>query len=270
MENDACNYLKDYGFYAFVGIVCGTGLGGICDRIQNQIVIPYSDIPGFEKTTAPGHEGVLIFGRLNKIPVVCLSGRLHLYEGYNINQICFPIKVLLLLEIKILILTNSSGALNNEYKIGDVMVIEDHVAFPLLSGCSLDHAYEGNVYDAFLSRQALRMGQNLGMNMHYGIYGYVCGPQYQTPAEGRFLKQIGIDAVGMSTAPEALVASSIRVLGLSLITTIEDTKRKTNCKYQDPEDYIEPIHHVTSVAEYHAENLFLLIEKFVVGIKYLF
>jgi len=214
-----------------IGIVCGSGLGGLGDRLEKPHVIPYSEIPSFPKSTVVGHKGNLIFGLLNKVPVVCMQGRFHAYEGYS-NALCtMPIKVFKLMGIESVILTCAAGGINTSFEVGDIMVIKDHIA-PLL--WTLQNPLVGHNDERFGPRfpptnriytKAYRdifkkIALDLNESIKDGVYSSLGGPCYETVTELRGLAQLGADAVGMSTAHEALVSSycGLKVLAVALIT----------------------------------------------------
>ncbi|CAI5724340.1 unnamed protein product [Hyaloperonospora brassicae] len=216
-----------------VGIVCGSGLAGLSQCLSHQQVIPYKAIPQFPCSTVEGHPGELVFGDLNGLHVVCMRGRFHSYEGYALHETALPIRVMYLLGIQYLIVTNAAGGLNPDFHVGDVMILTDHLNMPGLSG---QHPLIGpndarfgarftplsDCYDKQLQALARRVAADVGLahKTRSGVYCFVSGPTYETPTECRFLRLVGGDAVGMSTVPEVVVAAhcGLKVLGLSLIT----------------------------------------------------
>ncbi|VEU20244.1 DEKNAAC101116 [Brettanomyces naardenensis] len=217
-------------------IICGSGLGGIAKILHGETVkIPYANIPGFKESTVSGHEGCLLFGKIgaNDVPVVCMVGRLHYYEGYDFADATFPIRVVAVLGVRLLIATNACGGVNETYKPGDLMVINDHINLPGLAG---NHPLRGpnfdemgprfpamsDAYDFDLRLKFFNAVKKLGIerSIHEGIYTYCCGPSFETRAECRLIRSFGGDTVGMSTVPEILVARhcSMRCFGLSLVT----------------------------------------------------
>lgn len=216
-----------------VAIVCGSGLGALGELLKDQVAFNYSDIPNFPHSTVPGHAGRLIFGNLNGKPCVCMQGRFHSYEGYPLWKVTFPIRVFHLIGVETLIVTNAAGGLNQDYKVGDIMVIMDHINMPGFAGQNpLIGPNEdrfgprfpamSDAYDKGLRKMALAVGQELGFSekMREGVYCSLGGPNFETIAECRFLNSLGADAVGMSTVPEVIVARhcGLKVLGMSLIT----------------------------------------------------
>ncbi|XP_029009066.1 purine nucleoside phosphorylase 6 [Betta splendens] len=230
-----------------VAIICGSGLGGLADLLENKTVFPYKDIPRFPTSTVPGHEGSLVFGKLHGHECVCMKGRFHFYEGYNINTVTYPVRVFFLLGVETLIVTNAAGGLNGSYNVGDIMLIKDHINMPGFAGqnplCGHNDERFGvrfpcmsDAYDRGLRELAKGSAKEQGCDqfLQEGVYCMLAGPSYETIAECRLLKTLGADAVGMSTVPEVLVARhcGLRVLGLSLITnkvvTDYDSGEKAN------------------------------------------
>ena len=197
-----------------IGIILGTGLGDIVKEIEVYKTIPYGQIPNFPISTVEGHSGNLIFGLLQGRQVVVLQGRFHLYEGYSMKDISFPVRVMKHLGIKLLVVSNASGGLNPEFEVGDIMVIEDHINLmwdnPLIgkNEKELGHRFPdmSEPYDQALVREAIRIADKHNIRCHQGVYAGVTGPTYETKAEYRFLSIIGADAVGMSTVPEVIAA----------------------------------------------------------------
>jgi purine-nucleoside phosphorylase len=213
-----------------VAVLTGTGLGEITSRLQMDTVVDYQDIPHFPVSTVQSHYGRLVVGKTNDQPLLVLQGRFHLYEGYSPLQVTFPIRVLQALGVHYLILTNASGGLNPQFAAGDIMVIEDHVNLtgvnPLVGPnderwgprfVGMTHAYSGRLQD--LARTASHGSQ---VRIRKGVYAGLTGPSLETPAEMRFLRTIGADAVGFSTVMESIAGAhaGMRVLGLSVITNM--------------------------------------------------
>jgi purine-nucleoside phosphorylase len=216
-----------------VGLVLGSGLGGLADAVEDADVIPYDQIPHWPVSTAIGHQGQLHIGYLEGQPVLVMRGRAHYYEGYPISQVTLPIRVMQLLGVEIVILTNAAGGLNKSFKVGDVMLITDHIGLIGMGGTNplrgpnddtLGSRFPdmSKTYDLELRRLAVEAAQEAGIPLQQGIYVGLAGPSFETPAEIRFLRLIGADAVGMSTVPEAIVArhGGLRVLGLSGISNV--------------------------------------------------
>ncbi len=211
-------------------IVLGSALGSFADNIENATVIPYSDIPGFSVSTVSGHSGNLIYGYINNVPVICMKGRTHIYEGNSPSQVVLPVRTFAALGIKNIILTNAAGGINSNFKTGDFMIIEDHISFFLespLTGANEDHLgirfpSMDNAYDADFRKIAFNCAKNIDLDVKTGVYAYMKGPQFETPAEIRALKILGTDAVGMSTVPETIAAvhAGMKVLGISCISNM--------------------------------------------------
>jgi len=211
-----------------VGVILGSGLGGATAAITEKVVIPYDQIPHVARSTAHGHSGQLVCGMLEGVPVVVMEGRQHAYEGYPLQQITFPVRVLQRLGAELLIVTNACGGLNPQYRSGDLMVIEDHINLigdnPLIgiNDERLGPRFPdmSAPYTPALIDDALAVARRENFVAHRGVYVAVTGPNLETRAEYRFLRTIGADVVGMSTVPEVLVAvhAGLRVLGISVIT----------------------------------------------------
>jgi len=211
-----------------IGIILGTGLGALAEKIEEKEVIPYRDIPNFAVSTAPGQEGNLILGMLGDKEVMAMQGRFHLYEGYSLEVITFPVRVMRAMGAAFLIESNAAGGINPNFRAGDLMVITDHINLtghnPLIGpnderlGPRFPDMSEP--YDNELIELAERIALEERIKLHKGVYAGVSGPNFETRAEYRFLYRIGADAVGMSTVPEVIVAkhSGLRVLGISCIT----------------------------------------------------
>jgi purine-nucleoside phosphorylase len=211
-----------------VGIILGTGLGSLAGQIQTEAELPYESIPHFPRSTTVGHNGQLVCGQLEGVPVVAMEGRFHAYEGYSYRQITFPVRVMKALGADTLIVSNACGGMNPQYEQGDIMVIEDHIN--LMSGNPLVGVNDDRLgprfpdmsapYDRQFICRALEIARRENFAAHKGVYVAVTGPNLETRAEYRFLRAIGADVVGMSTVPEVLVAvhAGMRVLGLSIVT----------------------------------------------------
>lgn len=213
-----------------IGVVLGSGLGDFADGLEERVVIPYAEIPGFPVSTVKGHKGNLVFGRINGKNLAVMQGRFHLYEGYPIQKVVFGTRVLGLLGISALIVTNAAGGINENFRPGDLMVLKDHInmtgenpaageEIPELGPRFFDMTF---AYDAELREKAKQVFEEAGLEYKEGVYAFMKGPSYETPAEIRMLKAIGADAVGMSTVPEVIAARQmgIRVLGISCITNM--------------------------------------------------
>jgi purine-nucleoside phosphorylase len=212
------------------GIILGSGLGDLASEIEAETTFDYAELPHFPQTTAIGHAGRLVCGRLAGAPVVAFQGRFHLYEGHSPEQAGFPVRVLKTLGGRTLIVSNAAGGLNPQYSAGDVMLIDDHINLmfdnPLvgMNDDALGPRFPdmSSPYSRSLQRQAMEVAMRERFLLHRGVYVAVLGPNYETRAEYRMLRHLGGDAVGMSTVPEVLVArhSGMRVLGLSTITNV--------------------------------------------------
>ncbi len=213
-----------------IGIILGSGLGHFASQIENPIAVPYSDIPNFLLSTAIGHAGQMILGTVVGKRVVCMAGRFHHYEGYDFEQLAIPVRVLKLLGIRALILTNAAGAVNMGYRAGDIMVVSDHIklmgASPM-RGPNVDEFGPRffdmcSAYTPSLRKLALELSERSPLTVHEGVYFFMPGPQYETPAEIRAIRALGGDAVGMSTVTEALTAShcGLPLLALSVMTNM--------------------------------------------------
>ncbi len=210
------------------GIVLGTGLGDWVNNLDNRIEIPYEQIPWFPVPTVETHSGCLVYGTLYNIPLFVLQGRFHLYEGYTPEDICIGVRLLCLLGIENLILTNAAGAINPEFQEGSIMLISDHInmtGYSPLKGPNVDSwgprfPDMSSVYDRDLQQLAINTASEQGIRLEKGVYMGVQGPNLETPAETRAYKRMGADAIGMSTALEAIVARhmNLRLLGLSCLT----------------------------------------------------
>ncbi|KJA25257.1 hypothetical protein HYPSUDRAFT_420055 [Hypholoma sublateritium FD-334 SS-4] len=228
-------------------IICGSGLSGIVDVLRDVVLVPYQDIPGFSTSTVPGHKSALAFGFLGShegVPVVAMLGRFHPYEGHSLSSVVYPVRIMAKLGVKHIIITNAAGSLNPSIPVGTIVVIQDHLAIPNLAGMNpllgpqtspdlprflpLSDAYSTTLRRlVFLAAHHLQLEDSA---LAEGTYAWVSGPTYETPAEGRFLRRVGADVVGMSTVPEVLAAreEGLEVMVLSLVTNfvvIPDTYR---------------------------------------------
>ena len=213
-----------------VGIILGTGLGSFTGQIAAESVIGYDEIPHFMRSTAVGHKGQLVCGQVAGVPIVAMEGRFHLYEGYSLQQITFPVRVMQALGVELLIISNASGGLQPHFAPGDILVIDDHIN--LMMANPLVGAFDEQLrrrfpdlsqpYDPQLIQLALQIARREDFAAYRGAYAAVCGPNYETRAEYRFLRKIGADVVGMSTVPEVIVAKDVglRVLALSVVTNV--------------------------------------------------
>lgn len=247
-----------------VGIVLGSGLGCLAEKIENPVVIPYKDIPGFPVSTAVGHKGNFIAGTLGGKFVVAMQGRFHYYEGYPMELVTLPIRVMKVLGISYLFVSNAAGGVNFDFKLGDMMVITDHINHlpnPLV-GPNMEEFGPRfpdmtRPYDKKLIAKALEIAAELGISLRQGVYFAGTGPSYETPAEYKYFRLIGADAVGMSTIPEVIVArhSDIPVFGVSVIT---------NEAHDDyAEDYVNDGDDVVAAADAAAGKMTLLFTKMI-------
>lgn len=236
----SAEYIKGRtAFEPEVGIILGTGLGGLVEHIEIVEAIPYSEIPNFPVSTVEGHSGKLIFGLLGGKKVVAMQGRFHYYEGYTAQQVVFPVRVMKLLGIKYLFVSNAAGSMNSTFRVGDVMVINDHINLipnPLI-GKNLDELGPrfpamNDAYNPELIERATAIAEREGIKLQYGCYVALTGPTFETPKEYMWVKIIGGDAVGMSTAPEVIAARhmDIPVFGVSIIT---DTMENTSISHEE-------------------------------------
>jgi len=213
-----------------IGIILGTGLGGLVDEINIRHTIPYEFIPNFPVSTVEGHRGQLLSGTMSGKNVIALQGRFHYYEGYSMQELTFPIRVMKFLGIKILILSNASGGVNPEFEIGDLMIIEDHINLmknnPLIGQNEEEVGTRfpdmSNAYDPELIRKAFEIADKYKIKLQKGVYAAVSGPTFETPAEYKYIRIIGADAVGMSTVPEVIAARhmGLRCFAFSVISDL--------------------------------------------------
>jgi purine-nucleoside phosphorylase len=211
------------------GIILGTGLGELTTKINNRIEIDYKDIPNFPLSTVEGHAGKLIYGEFGGKKIVAMKGRFHYYEGYGQEQVALPVRVLKYLGIKCLFLSNAAGGVNPAFQIGDIMVITDHINLlpnPLIGPnddrIGVRFPDMGEVYDKYLVNKALRIAEEYNIRIHKGVYLSTSGPTFETPAEYRYFRIIGADAVGMSTTPEVIIARHMNLacFAVSVITDL--------------------------------------------------
>ena len=225
---ETADYIKSIvGEMPDTAIILGTGLGALVDHIEDKKFIPYKEIPNFPVSTVEGHSGNLIFGRLGTKPVMAMQGRFHYYEGYPMSQVTFPVRVMKLLGIRYLFVSNASGGINPSFRTGDLMIITDHINLmpnPLIGPnmAELGPRFPDmhNCYDRELIARATKIAETEGIKLQYGVYVGGTGPTFETQAEYRYFKAIGGDAAGMSTVPEVIVARhmSVPVFGVSVIT----------------------------------------------------
>lgn len=213
-----------------IGVILGSGLGSIAEEVSDAVIIPYSDIPHFHRTSVEGHAGRMIIGNFQGVPTVFLQGRFHLYEGYPMDEVVFPTRAICGLGIQTIVLTNAAGGIHTRFRPSDIMLIEDHLNLmgdnplkgPNLAQLGprfpdLSEAYSKSCLEVLEST-----AQELNLSVHRGVYAGLLGPTYETPAEIRMYRALGADAVGMSTVPEAIAANhlGVRVAGISCITNL--------------------------------------------------
>jgi len=211
-------------------LILGSGLGALGDEVEDPIVIPYDQVPHMKTSTAPDHKGQFVFGRLSGRDVAVMQGRLHTYEGWSFADVSDPVRILRLLGVETLVVTNAAGAVNTAFSAGDIMLITDHIKLfgdSPLRGPNIDELGPrfpdmSHVYTPALQAAARQAADALGIQLREGVYMYFPGPQYETPAEVRLARLVGADAVGMSTVPEAIVAAhcGMKVLGFTLCTNM--------------------------------------------------
>ncbi|RKS55109.1 purine-nucleoside phosphorylase [Gillisia mitskevichiae] len=261
---ETTDYLKDKGFNApEIGVILGTGLGKLPDEMEILSEVSYNDIPHFPISTVEFHKGKLIFGNLEGKKVIIMQGRLHLYEGYSLEDVTFPVRVMKHLGIQKLLVSNASGSINLDFKKGELMLIDDHIN--LQGGSPL--AFKGveklgerfvdmsAPYDAKMNRLLHEIANKHHIKLHTGVYASVLGPQLETRAEYRYLKIIGADAVGMSTVPEVIVANHLK-LPVSAISVITDEGNPDDLKPVD-------ISEIIAMAEKAEPNMILLFKELI-------
>lgn len=255
------------GHKPMVGIVLGSGLGKLAEKIEDKIVIPYKEIPGFPVSTAIGHKGNFIAGYLGGKPVIAMQGRFHYYEGYTMELVTLPIRVMKVLGIQYLFVSNAAGGVNFDFKVGDLMVITDHISHlpnPLIGPNMPEFGPRfpdmTRPYDLDLRKKAFEIAAELGITLKQGVYFAGTGPSYETPAEYKYFRLIGGDAVGMSTIPEVIVArhSDIPVFGMSVIT---------NEAHDDyAEDYVNDGDDVVVAADAAADRMTTLFTELIASL----
>ena len=228
---ETVDFLKEKGFKSpDYGIILGTGLGNLVDKIAIEIALPYAEIPNFPVSTVAGHSGELIYGKIGDKNVIAMRGRFHFYEGWKMDQVVFPVRVMKYLGVEKLIVSNASGGVNPAYKVGEIMIITDHI------NMMPDHPLHGrnddrfgprfvDMHEAYSKKLIAKMeavANQLNISVHKGIYLALQGPTFETPAEYRMVKILGADAVGMSTVPEVITAKhmGMECFGISVITDL--------------------------------------------------
>jgi purine-nucleoside phosphorylase len=245
-----------------VGIILGTGLGGLVEKIEIEQTIPYDEIPDFPLSTVEGHKGKLILGKLSDTNVIAMQGRFHFYEGYSIQEVTMPVRVMKKLGIKQLIISNASGGVNPDYEVGDLMILNDHINLipsPLI-GPNLDEFGPrfpdmSDTYDKGMIATAMSIGKDNGIRVFEGVYAAVTGPCLETPAEYKYLRIIGSDTVGMSTVPEVIVARHMQIpcFAISVITDLGVEGKIKKVSHEE----------IQKVAEVAEPKLTLIIEELI-------
>lgn len=231
MVREAAAYIEqESGKSPEIGMILGSGLGILGNEVEDAVIIPYEDIPHFPRSTVEGHAGQLVLGTLEGRSVLVMQGRFHYYEGYDMDAVTFPVRVMKILGIEDMLVTNAAGGCNPEFKPGDLMLISDHIKFfsnSPLRGANVDlfgprFNDMSDAYSLELRKKAKAVGAGLGFDLAEGVYAFMSGPSFETPAEIRMLQLLGADAVGMSTVPEVITAvhAGMRVLGISCITNM--------------------------------------------------
>ena len=247
-----------------VGIVLGSGLGKLADEIKDPLVVPYNELPGFPVSTAIGHKGNFIVGELGGKCVIAMQGRIHYYEGYRMDEVVLPIRVMIKIGIRHLFVSNAAGGTNLGFHVGDLMIIKDHINLipnPLI-GPNLEEFGPRfpdmtRPYEPGLIRQAEQIAEEEDIALHRGVYVAVTGPCYETPAEYRYFRNIGADAVGMSTVPEVIVArhSGVPVFGMSVITDVAHAT--------DDEDYVTDGEVIVAAANAAADRMTVIFKRLI-------
>lgn len=266
--NEAAAYIfKKIGYKPETAIILGSGLGSLADKIEEKTIIPYREIPHFAHSTAAGHKGNLIYGKLGEKHVLAMQGRFHYYEGYTMQQVTFPIRVMKLLGIKNLLVSNAAGGINENFKIGDLMIIRDHINMlpnPLVGPNNEAFGTRfpdmTRAYDREFIQQMETIAAANHISLKKGVYVGLTGPSYETPAEYAFFGRAGGDAVGMSTVPEVIVArhADIRVFGMSVIT---------NEGYHFADDFVNDGEDVIRAANQAADKMTMLFRELVAVIS---
>ncbi len=245
--DSAVSYIREStSLQPHVGVILGSGLGNVVDAIQIETAIPYSEIPGARTSTVMGHQGRLVIGLAGSLPVILMQGRVHFYEGYEMNEVTFLARVLGRLGVRQLIVTNAAGGVNTSYAPGDLMLISDHINFsginplrgPNVEDLGVRFPDMSETYTPALRELARGVAASQGTELKEGVYLFVTGPSYETPAEIRAFRTMGADAVGMSTVPEAVVMGhmGIPVLGISCITNMAAGMLKQKLNHQEVMD----------------------------------
>jgi len=271
-QEDIARYLLSQTKYRpEVGIICGSGLSGLSKSLSNPHTFDYSTIPNFPEATVPGHTGELVFGDIGGVQCVCMRGRFHFYEGNSMEKVVLPVRVMRLMGVKLLIVTNAAGGLNPDFNVGDIMIIQDHFGLPAMAGnnplvgLNLDHIGPrfpamSDAFDENLQEMVLHIGEKLGLSSSLrpnGTYCFVSGPNYESKAECRFLRLIGGDSVGMSTIPECIAAKhcGMKILGLSLITNKVVMNNDKDAVHASHHEVLEAVNNSGKKVEALVKNL---------------
>jgi len=259
-----------------IAIICGTGLGPLSELVEDAVSFPYSEIPNFPECTAPGHSSRMLFGKLNGVQVMLMQGRFHLYEGYDIAKCAMPVRVMKLVGVERMVVTAAAGGLNPNFKVGDVMMLDDHVNFPGFAGINplrgpnderFGPRFLGleDCYDPELRQLASEAAAEMDMELQEGCYVALGGPTFETPAELRLMKAAGIDAVGMSIVHEAITARhcGMDVLAFSIISNMCVLKVKQKGLKQTPEEKAALTNEVIQAVNSQETQLKLFFSKVV-------
>ncbi|MCX6257610.1 MAG: purine-nucleoside phosphorylase [Bacteroidia bacterium] len=251
IKDTALYITKKTGEKPFAGIILGTGLGGLVNEISIRHSLDYRDIPGFPVSTVQGHAGKLIFGSLSGKNIIAMQGRFHYYEGWSMEEVVFPVRVMKMLGIDLLILSNASGGVNPDYEVGDIMILNDHInLFPShpLMGRNIDELGPrfpdmSIAYDRELVAKAFDIARLHNIRVQKGVYAGVSGPSFETPSEYHYLRVIGADAVGMSTVPEVIAARhmNLRCFAMSVITDLGVDKKIVKITHEEVLDVAKTI-----------------------------
>ncbi len=267
LEQYALKISTRIGFQPKVGIVLGTGLGDLVEKIDAVYEVAFTDLSGFPVSTIEGHAGHFIFGYFEDVPIVCMQGRVHYYEGYSMDDVVLPIRFMAVLGVESVILTNAAGGINKDFNVGDIMMIKDHIATfvpnPLI-GKNVDQLGVkfpdmSKVYDDKIRETFLTVAKQNGIPIREGVYIQFTGPSFETPAEIRMAAALGADAVGMSTACEAIAArhAKVKVCGLSYISNQAAGITDKELSHED----------VRWASKFSAENVEKLLRGFFRSIK---
>ncbi len=265
--NEAAEFIKSQtSLSPKIGIILGSGLGNMANSIEIESNIDYHNIPYFPTSTVSGHAGRLLIGKMDGVEVIMMQGRFHFYEGYDMNRVAFPIRVMKMMGVTSLIVSNAAGGLSPNFEIGDLMIINDHInLFPTnpLIGPNIDALgprfpdMSETYYRKYINK-ALEIANNKNIKVHQGVYAGLSGPTFETPAEYKYLSIIGADAVGMSTVPEVITAhhAGIKCFGISVITDLGVEGKIQKVSHQE----------VMDNAKQNEENLVLLVTELVKAI----